>query len=64
MTGGVDRGTLDVMSGDQPRVIVLNGVGSLGKSSTAKAIRAIAAKPFLHVSMDAFIDMLPERMPA
>ncbi len=44
------------------RVIVLNGVGSVGKSSTAKALQAIAAEPFLHVAMDAFIDMLPESM--
>jgi len=44
------------------RVIVLNGVGSVGKSSTARALQAIAAEPFLHVAMDAFIDMLPERM--
>ena len=43
-------------------VIVLNGVGSVGKTSTAKAIQAIAAKPFLHVSMDVFIEMLPEGM--
>ena len=45
-----------------PHVIVLNGVGSVGKSSTARALQAIAAKPFLHVAMDAFLDMLPERM--
>ncbi len=45
-----------------PWVIVLNGVGSVGKSSTARAVQAVAARPFLHLSMDAFIDMLPERM--
>jgi chloramphenicol 3-O phosphotransferase len=47
---------------DRIRVIVLNGVGSVGKTSTARAIQAVAAKPFLHVSMDAFVDMLPEGM--
>ena len=44
------------------QVILLNGVGSVGKSSTAKALQAIASKPFLHVAMDAFLDMLPEKM--
>jgi chloramphenicol 3-O phosphotransferase len=46
----------------QPRVIILNGVGSVGKSSTARAFQTIVAEPFMHVSMDSFIDMLPERM--
>lgn len=43
----------------RPHVIVLNGVGSVGKSSTARALQAITAEPFLHVAMDAFLDMLP-----
>ena len=46
----------------RPQVIILNGIGSVGKSSTAKALQAITAKPFLHVAMDAFLDMLPEKM--
>ncbi len=50
------------MNGERPWVIVLNGVGSVGKSSTIRAVQTIAARPFLHVSMDAFIGMLPERM--
>jgi chloramphenicol 3-O phosphotransferase len=41
------------------RVIILNGVGSVGKSSTARALQTLTAEPFLHVAMDAFIDMLP-----
>lgn len=45
-----------------PRVIILNGVGSVGKSSTACALQALAAAPFLHVAMDVFIDMLPKGM--
>jgi chloramphenicol 3-O phosphotransferase len=42
-------------------VILLNGVGSAGKSSIAKALQTITAEPFLHVAMDAFLDMMPER---
>jgi chloramphenicol 3-O phosphotransferase len=41
------------------RIILLNGVGSAGKSSIAKALQAITERPFLHVAMDAFLDMLP-----
>lgn len=44
------------------KIILLNGVGSVGKSSTAKALQAITAEPFLHVAMDAFLDMMPERL--
>lgn len=43
-------------------VIVLNGVGSVGKSSTARALQALAARPFLHVAMDAFIQMMPMKL--
>ena len=41
-------------------VVLLNGVGSVGKGAVAKAFQAIASAPYLHVTMDAFIDMLPE----
>lgn len=41
------------------RVILLNGVGSAGKSSIAKALQEITTEPFLHVQMDTFTDMLP-----
>lgn len=44
------------------RVIILNGVGSVGKSATARALQALTREPFLHVAMDAFIDMLPPRL--
>ena len=44
------------------KVIILNGVGSVGKSTTARAIQSLSAVPFLHVAMDAFIDMLPLAM--
>ena len=42
-------------------IILLNGVGSGGKSSIAKALQTITAEPFLHVEMDAFLSMMPER---
>jgi chloramphenicol 3-O phosphotransferase len=42
-------------------VILLNGVGSAGKSSIAKALQTITAEPFLHMTMDAFLDMMPAR---
>ncbi len=41
------------------RIVLLNGVGSSGKSSIATALQQIASEPFLHVEMDAFIAMLP-----
>ena len=44
----------------KPQIIILNGVGSAGKSSIAKALQEIATDRFLHVEMDAFLDMLPE----
>src|SRR5579863_2293907 len=42
------------------RIVFLNGIGSAGKSSIAKALQKITAEPFLHIQMDAFLDMLPE----
>ncbi len=42
------------------RIVILNGVGSAGKGSIAKALQQIAERPFLHVEMDAFLAMLPE----
>lgn len=44
------------------RVIVLNGVGSAGKTSTAKALQRIAADPWLHVSGDVFLNMIAPQM--
>ena len=40
-------------------IILLNGASSSGKSSLAKAIQRKAAQPFVHVAMDAFLEMLP-----
>jgi chloramphenicol 3-O phosphotransferase len=42
------------------RIVLLNGVGSAGKSSIAKALQTVTTQPFLHVQMDAFLDMMPE----
>lgn len=42
------------------RIVLLNGVGSAGKSSIAKSLQTIASEPFLHVRMDTFMEMLPE----
>lgn len=42
-------------------IILLNGVGSVGKSSIAKALQTITRDPFLHVEMDAFLNMMPDR---
>jgi chloramphenicol 3-O phosphotransferase len=41
------------------RIVILNGVGSVGKTSIAKALQDITTTPFLHVSMDVFCEMLP-----
>jgi chloramphenicol 3-O phosphotransferase len=41
------------------KIILLNGVGSVGKTSIAKALQTITTETFLHVSMDAFMDMMP-----
>jgi chloramphenicol 3-O phosphotransferase len=41
------------------RVVLLNGVSSVGKGSVAKALQRIASRPTLHVQMDAFLEMMP-----
>ena len=40
------------------RVVILNGIGSAGKSSIARALQEAVRVPFLHVQMDAFLDMI------
>jgi len=42
------------------KIILLNGVGSVGKSSIATALQKITAEPFLHIEMDTFLATLPE----
>lgn len=44
------------------RIVLLNGAGSAGKSSIAKALQAIASEPYLHMQMDTFLEMLPEAL--
>ena len=46
----------------RPLVIILNGVGSVGKTSVAKALQEAVREPLLHLSMDAFLDMAPPQM--
>jgi len=41
------------------RIVILNGVGSAGKTSIARALQEITRTPFLHVAMDVFCEMLP-----
>ncbi|WP_419728656.1 phosphotransferase-like protein [Lichenicola sp.] len=48
--------------GETPDVIILNGVGSVGKTSVARALQDMTARTFLHVSMDVFAAMSPDRM--
>lgn len=43
------------------KIIFLNGVGSVGKSSIAKMLQSILEEAYLHVSVDHFIDMMPEK---
>ena len=40
-------------------MVILNGAGSSGKSSIARALQSMTTEPFLHVAMDTFLDMLP-----
>lgn len=42
------------------KVIILNGVGSSGKTSIARAIQRQATSTILHVEMDKFISFLPD----
>jgi chloramphenicol 3-O phosphotransferase len=43
------------------RIILLNGSSSSGKSSVARELQEVLAEPYLHVGIDTFIAMLPER---
>ena len=44
------------------QIILLNGVGSAGKSSIAKSLQEILTAPFLHIQMDTFFAMLPDEL--
>jgi chloramphenicol 3-O-phosphotransferase len=54
------RGTMETET--SPRIILLNGVGSVGKSSVARAFQEIATTPYLHVQMNSFLDMMPRAL--
>lgn len=43
------------------KIIFLNGVGSVGKTSIAKELQLILKEAYLHVGIDQFIDMLPQK---
>lgn len=45
----------------ETKIIFLNGVGSVGKTSIAKALQEILQQPYLHVGIDQFLEMLPEK---
>ena len=42
-------------------IILLNGTSSAGKTSIAKALQRVMDTPYLHVPIDSFEDMMPER---
>jgi len=43
------------------KVIVLNGASSSGKTVIAEALQEVLDEPYLRVSIDGFVDMLPRR---
>jgi chloramphenicol 3-O phosphotransferase len=44
------------------QIIFLNGASSAGKSSIAKQIQAHATRPFLHISIDKMIELMPAKL--
>ena len=44
------------------RIIFLNGTSSSGKSTLARALQARLPEPHMHVAIDAFFHMYPERI--
>jgi chloramphenicol 3-O phosphotransferase len=50
------------VSGGPGRIILLNGTGSAGKTSIARAIQDLAARPVLHLGMDLFyVEVCPPK---
>lgn len=47
---------------DTSTIIFLNGVSSSGKTTVARALQAALPGFYLHLSIDRFMDMLPERI--
>lgn len=55
-----DSGEGGVLAAHAPgTVIVLNGTGSSGKSSIARALQSVAPRPLLRLGIDAFLGRLP-----
>jgi chloramphenicol 3-O phosphotransferase len=44
------------------RLIILNGTGGVGKNSVARALQTLTVELFLHITMNAFLDMLLRAM--
>src|SRR5919206_4011075 len=45
-----------------PRIILLNGTGSAGKTSIARALQALFEEPYLHLGMDCFyVEVCPPK---
>jgi len=45
----------------QGTIIFLNGTSSSGKTSIARALQKSLDEPYLYLSVDSFLDMLPEQ---
>ena len=44
------------------RIILLNGTGSAGKTSIARALQALFEEPYLHLGMDCFyVEVCPPK---
>ena len=43
------------------KVILLNGASSAGKTTLARELQVVAKHPYLRLSVDDFLAMLPER---
>ena len=59
LTGGA--GTAPLTNSQAVTVILLNGTSSAGKTSIAKVLQRLMDVPYLHVPIDSFEDMMPER---
>ena len=48
-------------SGKKATVIFLNGLGSVGKTSIARELQTMLDDAYLHVGVDNFFFMMPEK---
>lgn len=49
------------MSKQIVNIIFLNGVGSVGKTTIANALQEVLSEPYLHIGIDHFFVMLPNK---